>query len=334
MRKFRSLTYNYNFDENTGYFERWGKTVADDPEFSIFGNEILDIEITDICNGVNGKVCPFCYKSNKPTNTNNMSLENFKTVIDKMPKIITQIAIGADAQATANPHIWKMMEYSRSKGIVPNITVADISNDTADKLAKYCGAVSVSLYDDKNYCYDSVKKLVDRGMKQINIHVMVHKNNLAQIYDVFDDYRDDERLKGMNSIVLLSLKKKGRGETFDTLPQDKFNFLVNYALDNDVPFGFDSCSCHKFLESVKDHEDFKTFSILSEPCESGLFSAYVNVNAEFFPCSFTENTNGWETGIKIDNDTDFLKDIWYNSRTIRFRVKLLANGRNCPIYQI
>lgn len=228
----RSKTYNYNFDKETGFFARWGKTKEDDPLFSPFGPEILDIEITTKCDGVGGKLCPFCYKSNTP-NGKNMSFETFKKMIDKFPTyeqelvvivvdnqygfgyppkgnvktkkgdklakdikegdildiykkewshspqivtavrakkkkvpFLTQVAIGADSKAESNPDLWKMMDYCRKKGVIPNITVAQITDKTADKLVDKCGAVAISRYDDKNICYDSVKKLNKAILRQ------------------------------------------------------------------------------------------------------------------------------------------------------------------------
>jgi len=130
------------------------------------------------------------------------------------------------------------------------------------------------------------------------------------------------------------LKTKGRGEHFTPLSQEEFNKLTQTAMDNNIPIGFDSCSQPKFINSIIGREDFKELETLSEPCESGLFSAYINSKGEFSPCSFTENTKGWEKGIKTDTCVDFLKDVWYNERTVKFRDKLLKNKRNCPIYNV
>lgn len=69
----RSKEYNYNFDKNTGFFVRWGKTKEDDPIIAPFP-EILDIEVSEVCNGVpdkNGieKPCHFCSPKNTKVNT-------------------------------------------------------------------------------------------------------------------------------------------------------------------------------------------------------------------------------------------------------------------------
>ena len=161
-KKFLSPEYNFVFDKKTGFFARWGKTEKDDPDSGL--PEILDIEVTTICNGIpdaKGKKapCKFCYKSNT-SKGENMTFETFKKIFDKLPKTVTQIAFGADAQSTSNPDLFEMMKYARTNGIIPNITVADVSDEVADKLVEVCGAVAVSAYfTNTDICYNSVEKL-------------------------------------------------------------------------------------------------------------------------------------------------------------------------------
>jgi hypothetical protein len=336
----RSENYNFNFDKKTGFFQRWGKTLEDNPEYSAFGPEILDIEVTTICHGVtglNGKkaVCNFCYKSNTPCGVN-MSLDTFKKVLDKISesKTITQLAIGADSSATSNPDLFPMMEYSRSKGIIPNITVAEISDEVADKLAKYTGAVAVSRYENKNICYDSVKKLTDCGMNQVNIHVMLSSQSFDIVMETLKDRMTDPRLSKLNAIVILSLKQKGRGEKYTCATQEQFKTLVDFALENKIAIGFDSCSAHKFLKSIEGHKDYKKFEELCEPCESSMYSSFVDVHGKYFPCSFTPDTGDWKEGMDVENCKNFVKDVWNNPKTIKFRNTLLKCGRNCPLFKI
>lgn len=336
----KSFDYNFYFDKETGFFARWGKTKKDDPIYAP-APEIADIEITTKCEGVNGKVCSFCYKSNTP-NGKNMSFETFKKVFDKInrTKILTQIAFGADSHATSNPDLWRMMEYCRENGVVPNITVAQISNEIADKLAKYCGAVAVSRYDDKDVCYDTVKKLTDRGMGQINIHCMISSETYDNALETLRDRLTDPRLNKLNAIVFLSLKQKGRGEKFTPLSQKKFKEIVDFSLKNKIDIGFDSCSAFKFLKSVENHENYENFLMSSEPCESSAFSVYCSVDGEFFPCSFAENGE-FGRGLDIANCDNFLKDIWQHPKTIEFRNRLLDSEnknelkcRECILFNV
>ena len=329
----RSPEYNFNFNKENGYFERWGKTYQDYPQFSPYGPEILDCEVTTRCNGIRGKLCSFCYKSNTP-NGINMSFDTFKTILDKMPRTLGQVAFGADSMGTSNPDLFKMMEYCRYKEIVPNITIADITDETADTLARLCGAVAVSSYDDKNVCYDTVKKLTDRGMTQVNIHKMVSSETFEQTKEIIKDRLIDPRLSKMNAIVYLSLKKKGRGETFHSLTQEQFKEIVDLSFESKINFGFDSCSCHRFLNAVAGRENYKQLSQSAEPCESSAMSAYFSVDAKFHPCSFCGEDKEFGEGLDVVNCKDFIQDIWNNPKTIKFRDHLLKCGRSCPIYNI
>jgi len=340
----RSPEYNMNFDIQTGRMERWGKTIDDDPDWCMFGPEIADIEVTTICGGqsirntqgiVQQVPCPFCYKSNTP-NGKNMSLETFKMIIDKMPHyggvpFLTQVAFGADARAESNPDLWRMMEYCREKQIVPNITVADISDETADKLVKYCGAVAVSRYEDKNVCYDSVKKLTDRGLEQVNIHIMVADETFEMAKETLWNCLTDPRLEKLGAVVMLSLKKKGRGVGFTQLDTIQFKWLIDFAIDKEVRIGLDSCGAHKFLAAVDNPEKYINNV---EPCESTGFSIYCNVDGVITPCSFCDGQPGWEEGIDMHGVKDFMTDVWLNPRVAQWRQKLIAGGRQCPMFDI
>jgi hypothetical protein len=70
---FRSKSYNYNFDKHSGEFARWGETTDEDPLFSPFGPEIMDIEISE------GESCPmtcaFCSPKGTLINTPNGKVE-------------------------------------------------------------------------------------------------------------------------------------------------------------------------------------------------------------------------------------------------------------------
>ena len=328
VKRIISDTCNCIFNKETGMTFTWGRTLKENATYCKYGPLLLDIEITTICN--NG--CPFCYKSNTPDGKN-MSFETFIEILDSMPPTVMQIAFGVDATCESNPDIWRIMHYCREKSIIPNVTVADITPNTADKLVSVCGAVAVSRYANKNICYDSVKLLTDRGLKQTNIHIMVSEQTSEDIYTTFKDYMEDERLRKLNAIVLLSLKKKGRGEGFDKIKEDKFNDLVRIATDGNIPIGFDSCTASKFMKAVHGNKKYDPYV---ESCESTLQSAYIDVDGNYYPCSFCE---GVVDGISTLNSKDFVKDVWNNKQTVEFREKLLGNvdenrQRMCPIWEV
>ena len=336
IKSFRSNHYNFNFNTENGYFERWGKTQSDDPDYCTFGPEIADIEITTICRGPGGKLCPFCYKANTPNGTY-MTIDTFKEIFSKFNKeVLTQIAFGVDAQCESNPDTFKIMEYCRENGVIPNVTVADINDSVADKLANLCGAVAVSYYGNDDICFNSIKKLTDRGMTQINIHSMISNETFSRNAYLLQVVKSDHRLRELNAIVFLSLKKKGRGVGYNKMTEAQFKYLIATVFKNKIPFGFDSCTAPKFLDAIKDFPNYKQLEMISEPCESSLFSAYIDVHGNYYPCSFCENVIEPISMLQCDN---FLNDIWYAKSIVEFRNKLLNNKnkngiRMCPVYDI
>jgi hypothetical protein len=247
---------------------------------------------------------------------------------------LTQVAFGADSKAESNPDLFKMMEYCRSVGVIPNITVADISDETAQKLCNICGAVAVSRYEDKNVCYDIVKKLTDGGLKQCNIHVMLSEQTFDWCMETAKDSLTDPRLKNLNAIVFLSLKKKGRAKNgFEYVSYEKFRELFLWCLNNEISFGFDSCSAPRFLRLVQSEDSIEEnirqqYIQCCEPCESGLFSFYTGVDSCYYPCSFTEGEKGWEDGLSLLERNDFFKDIWYHPKNVEWRDRLIKSSES------
>lgn len=350
--------FHMYFRKIDGFTAKWGMTFKDDPTYNPFGNEIADIEITKACRGIrvpNGdgtytrKPCVFCYKSNTPHGSY-MNLDTFKKVfalLDKQ-KTMTQIAFGVDAEASEelNPDIWKIFEYTKDHGVTPNVTVADITPETAQKIVSLCGACAVSAYQtNKECCYNSVKLITDEAKRQgkkhfaCNIHLMISKETLPFVYEVIQDYQTDERLKNMNAIVFLSLKQKGRGEHFNKISEEDFKKIVDLCLDKKIRFGMDSCSANKFLYAIKGRENFDEMSSYVENCEKLLFSLFINDQAELFPCSFMEREGNWEHGIDLTKVNDFVKEVWYADKVKADRDVSLkcikCNGCNsCAYYNV
>lgn len=334
IKKVRHDGYNYNFNTENGYFVRWGKTIEEDPQFSPVGPEILDLEVSTICNGL-GKPCKWCYKSNTGKGVN-MNLETFKKVFNNMPENLTQIAFGI-GDIDSNPDLFKMFEYCRENNIAPNVTTNgwNLTDEYADSLVKLCGAVAVSKYDPQDVCFDAVSKLTNRGMKQVNIHMLFSKETHGDCMELLNTSEGDSRLEKLNAIVFLTVKPKGKRNTLTT-PKDVslYKTIIEKALNNGIRIGFDSCGANKFLQACKGRKDYKQLEQVCEPCESGVFSSYINVEGKYFPCSFSEGEVGYEEGLDVVNCDNFLKDIWFHPSTEAWRKKLLGNCRNCPIFDI
>ncbi len=340
-------SYNYIFNYTSGLLLRCGKTLAshDDPFYSPIGPEILDLEVSTICHGVHNRSCPFCYKLNSARG-HNMSLETFKMIFDKMPTNLTQIAFGV-GDIDANPDLFAMFEYCRSNArnlVIPNISINGdrLRSELISQLVKYCGAVAVSHYDDE-VCFKAVRDLTESGLKQVNIHQLVAEETFTRCKTLLKQRQKDPRLGKLNAIVFLALKPQGRGSIWHPLPMEKFAHLIRYALSHHVSVGFDSCSSLKFLATVQELGKISQFETMVEPCESTLFSSYVNVDGRFYPCSFCEekSVSSTDQGLDVFECTDFLSNVWFHPHTVEFRNKLLKTAtrnsfgcRTCPIYEI
>lgn len=321
-----SKDYNYSFDKRTGFFVRFGKDKHDDPIYAPFP-ELLDIEISTICN--NG--CKACYKGNTP-NGKNMTFDDFVELFDKFPETLTQIAFGI-GDINSNLDLFKILHYTRNGGVIPNITINGngLTDDIIEKL-KICGAIAVSLYD-KETCYNAVYRL-SQVREQVNIHVILSNDNVEKIYELLVDIKNDKRLEKLNAIVFLKLKPKGLRNDLGSLYETDFTNILNCCLDNNISFGADSCSAPDLMR-LFDKENKERYKDVIESCESTLFSGYINVNGEFFPCSFVEGEMDWKNGIKISQYSNF-KEVWFHEKLEKFRTKLIStiddNGcRNCPI---
>lgn len=333
----RSKSYNYDFDARTGRFARWGATQAEDPVCAP-APEIADIEVSTACHGVHGP-CKFCYKNNTTTGVN-MTLDEFKVVLSKFPKTLTQFAAGI-SDVDANPELYEILQHSRNSGVVPNITIngARMTERDYTELARLCGAVAVSHYDD-DVCYDACAKLTAAGCKQVNIHQLLSEETYDECLKTVQDRAQDPRLKDVRSIVFLTAKPKGRGDCLTPVRSvSKYRALIDTALAAGTGFGFDSCSAPLFLAAMRDDVNYAEYQMLAEPCESMLFSIYVDAKGYVWPCSFLADSEF--PRIKLA-DVEDISAVWQHPAVLEWRARLLATAtsdnalvggcRECPAY--
>lgn len=331
--------FNMYFRKSDGFTAKWGETFDEDPAYNPYGNEIADIEITKRCKGIRNAEgihtpCPWCYKSNTGIG-DYMNFETFKKLFDILneAKTMTQIAFGTGASLTEdeNPDYWKIFEYCKENGVTPNVTVADISEETAKKMVNTFGACAVSYYPliNKNRCYDTIEKLIrnakeiNRDMK-VNIHCLLAEETINGVNSLLDDFHKDSRLNGVNAIVFLSLKQKGRGVHFNKMNFDGFKEIIERCKNEKIPYGMDSCSANKFFRVIENWENKESIIPLIEPCEATQFSSFFDCYGTYFPCSFMEKEGEWEQGVKL-NDIKNINDIWYEKRVVEWRNESMKN---------
>ncbi len=171
-----------------------------------------------------------------------------------------------------------------------------------------------------------------------NMHIMISQETLGNVWETLTDIvMKEPKLAGLNAIVFLSLKKKGRGVGHNPISQEEFTRITEFCIENKISFGFDSCSAPKFLKAVEGHKDEEHFKMVAEPCESTRFSVYIDVNGEMYPCSFCEGIEGWGRGISVSKCQDFVKDVWMDEKTVDFRSKCIScmnMKKACQVYEV
>jgi len=321
----------------------------DDPEMSPFGPEILDLEVTDICHGVDGKHCQYCYKSNT-LNGKNMSFETFKTIIEKINynSQLTQVAFGLGSTASENPELWAMCDFLRENHIIPNGTVAQLDDHHAKMIVSKFGGCAVSYHGSFDILADTVQKLTywknenNSKLAQINIHFMIAKETYDKALELIELVKSDNRFDSVNAIVLLGLKQCGRAKSgFTKLSDDKFENLIKTAFVKDIGLGFDSCQANKFStvitkmanEKLIKRELLDIFQQMAEPCEGSCFSAYSNVDGVYYHCSFMEQS-GKLKGFNLFSGN--FKDYWDGKTgdVNEWRKRLRESNRSCPEYDV
>jgi len=380
----KSDGYNFFFNKADGYFVRWGKSsdyskkskeiqnlefkmkflpvwskiwnekfnlrefFADldtDADYHKMIPDIVDFEVSTKCDFG----CDFCYKSNKDDGEY-MTTENFIKVVDKLPVSICQCALGIGN--VDQPNLFELMDVLIARGIKPNITIngSKLTKEILDNLSSRCGAIAISHYSDK-LTFDAVYELATvRGMKQINIHSLLSENTYEKCLNLVEKIEKDERLKDLNAVVFLSMKKRGNAlkNNYTSLSKEKFDFLSNLLLEKKLRFGWDSCSCQHFIRSIEHREDKDKIIECCDPCEASIASSYISSGSvkngkdpQYFPCSFCEGIEyapgDWRDGISIFQSENFLKDIWFAKKTREFannNIECRKKCISCPVFEI
>ena len=333
-------TYHCFFSKMTGFTVRISEDISKpDPIWCDLGPEILDLEISvNGCPKVGGKNCKFCYKNNSDAEPTNMTFETFKTIFDKFPKSLYSIAFGITGVQT-NPDFPKMLQYCRENGVVPNYTLsgADLNDEIMSVTAKYCGAVAVSCYEgNRQLCYDTIKRMYEESNKKlhVNMHIVLSedKTQLDHIWTVLNDIKD-KKVVGLRNIVFLRIKPVGRAGKMDCkIHLDTYKKIMSFCMDNNIGFGFDSCSAKTAVKVLKElgHEELVE---CCESCEGYSYSLYCNTEGIAFPCSFCEHLYAGR-GIDLKSINNFTEMWNTNELAKEFRHNTHTCSGSCSVYSL
>lgn len=140
--------YNYKtmFNTENGHYVRMSdEQYASHPH-------LIDVGVMGSCiHGQSGlclKAGVKCYQNGITTSGQNMTLENFKRVIDEIKSRTFEVALGGRGDVDCHENFEEILSYARTNHVVPNFTTSGLGM-TPEKAAickKYCGAVAVSQY--------------------------------------------------------------------------------------------------------------------------------------------------------------------------------------------
>lgn len=308
------------FDPATGFYARSGvldengKDTGVDPFMTSFP-ELIDVGVMGFCtHGANGlclKSGVQCYQNGLHTKYPNMSLENFKRIVDECKGKTFQLALGGRGDVDQHEHFEEILKYCRENNIVPNFTSSGLgfTEEIVSLCKQYCGAVAISWYRQE-HTYNAIQMLLDAGVKT-NIHYVLGSNSIEE---AIERLKTNDFPKGINAVIFLLHKPVGLGTEANVLQPDDPRVAEFFKLIDsgtfDFKIGFDSCSVPGLLNFTKQvNED----SI--DTCEGGRWSMYITSDMKALPCSFDNQELKW--AYDISNDT--IQNAWDSKQFEDFR---------------
>lgn len=307
------------FNPDTGFYMRSGVIIDEvdtgvDPFMTSYP-ELIDIGVMGHCIHGSSGLCiksgVQCYQNGLKTKVPNMTLENFKRIIDECNGKTFQVALGGRGDVDQHENFEDILKYCRNNNIVPNFTSSGLgfTNEIVDICKKYCGAVAISWYRQE-HTYKAIQMLFDAGVKT-NIHYVLGNNSIDE---AIDKLKANSFPKGINAIIFLMHKPVGLGQESNVLNYDNpkvsefFNLIDTIKFDFKI--GFDSCTVPALINFTKNinQDSFDT-------CEGGRWSMYITSDMKALPCSFDNQELRWAYDISDDS----IQNAWNSNQFENFR---------------
>lgn len=313
------------FNPDTGFYIRSGVIDKDgndtgaDPFMSSFP-ELLDIGIMQTC------VCSHrcnvdCYQKAIERTGNNMSVEDFESILKQGQGKLFQCALGGSGDVDTHENFEEILALCRKYNVVPNFTTSGImmTKEKADICKKYCGAVAVSEHF-ADYTDRALNLLLKAGVKT-NIHYVLSNKSIDT---AIERLKNNGFKEGINAVVFLLYKPVGLGVEENMLrpedPRVKEFFELIDAGSYHHKIGFDSCSCSGIINYANninlDSLDF---------CEGARYSAYIDANMNMMPCSFANQNSDWFVSLRDHT----IEEAWNSPVFEKFRYSLRYSCNGC-----
>lgn len=312
------------FNPNTGFYMRSGviengKDTGVDPFMTSFP-ELLDIGIMQTC--VCSHKCNVdCYQKAIERTGNNMSVEDFESVLKQGKGKLFQVALGGAGDVDTHENFEEIVKLCREYNIVPNFTTSGIlmTKEKANICKKYCGAVAVSEHF-ADYTEKALDLLLEAGVKT-NIHYVLSNKSI----DIaIERLKNNGFKKGINAVIFLLYKNVGLGKKENVLRMDdekvKEFFHIIDTCQFDFKIGFDSCTVPGLINMTSNinEDSFDT-------CEGGRWSAYITSDMKMLPCSFDNQDMRWA----VDLRENTIQEAWDSEIFEDFRDHFRNSCKGC-----
>lgn len=316
------------FNSKTGFYIRSGiiengEDTGIDPFMTSYP-ELIDVGVMGHCKHGNSGLCiksgVQCYQNGLNIHNPNMTLDNFKKIVNECKGKTFQLALGGRGDVDQHENFEEILKYCRENNIVPNFTSSGLgfTQEIVDICKKYCGAIAISWYRQK-YTLKAIDMLLKTGIKT-NIHYVLSKNSIEE---AIERLKNNDFPKGINAIIFLLHKPVGLGQkdlilTFDNpLLKEFFNLIDSGNFDFKI--GFDSCTIPAILNYTK---NINRDSI--DTCEAARWSMYITSDMKVLPCSFDQELK-WS--YDISNDT--IQNAWNSEQFDNFRNHYKKSCNKC-----
>ena len=304
------------FYMRTGVIDENGKDTEIDPFMTSFP-ELIDVGIMGHCKHGTSGLCiksgVQCYQNGLKTHHPNMSLENFKKIVDECKGKTYQLALGGRGDVDQHENFEEILKYCRENNIVPNFTSSGLgfTDEIIDICKKYCGAIAISWYRQE-HTYRAINMLLEAGIKT-NIHYVLGNNSIDE---AIERLKNNNFPKGINAVIFLLHKPVGLGKEDNVLSvsdpkvEEFYSIIENNKFDFKI--GFDSCNIPGLINFTSpkklNRDSFDT-------CEAGRWSMYITSDMKAIPCSFDNQELRWT--YDISNDT--IQNAWNSKQFDNFR---------------
>jgi len=273
--------------------------------------ELLDVGIMGRC--ANKHLCTVgCYQGK--IEKENMTLDNFKNIIDQSKKKVFSVALGGFGSPNEHENFEEIIEYAYANNIIPSYTTSGIAlTDKQIQATKnFCGACAVSFYNQP-YTHSSINRLLEAGVTT-NIHYVLGNDSIDNAIYMLKNNQFSKTYIGLNAVIFLLYKPIGCVKNNNVLKYNDPRVKDFFALIDSGNFGhqigLDAC-CVPGLINYSNRINLDS----TTPCDGASFSAYITPDMFMLPCSFDNQKMQYA----VDLNKHTIQEAWDSEPFEKFR---------------